>query len=255
MNHAPEHHSPTFRLWITQFLVGWERIKCIICDSRIHDNNQRPIALLFLLSNLTVLQLKPHAQQALVRCQIAKQNEQNYWTLAIMQCSRIFVGPESCGWDMLEHRRLDERGRYETISSTLSTLQQRYKSLSFSWIDQFSVSNCAPFTWSSVENSATPAAFDAIHLKMPRCLPPIGSMLSEDSRGDIRTTANPFSPFMINCPFSDHFMSSGRSPLVIMHCRALLSPGFAGSSPNENGDICGATGYLMDIGWVYTIID
>lgn len=86
-----------------------------------------------------------------------------------------------------------------------------------------------------------PALFDAVHLKMPRCLPLIDSMLNDDSRGDIRVTVNPFTPLTINWPLSAHLMSNGKSPLLIMQLMALLSPGLAGSSPKVNGTMCGTT--------------
>lgn len=77
--------------------------------------------------------------------------------------------------------------------------------------------NVTPLTCNSVDCSVEPAEFDAMHLNIPLCFPLIDSMLKEDSRGDIRTTVSPFSPLTISWPLSDHFISSGKSPFVIIH--------------------------------------
>lgn len=72
-------------------------------------------------------------------------------------------------------------------------------------------------------------------------------MLRVLSLGDILAIIIPFSPLLTNLSLSENLMVSGRSPFVIMHWMALLSPEFAASSPKENGRTIGATEYNKEL--------
>lgn len=88
-----------------------------------------------------------------------------------------------------------------------------------------------------------PARFDAEQVYSPACLAATDSTVRTLFFLFVlaMTTSDPWRP-SIGVPLKAQDISRGLSPLVTEHVTEISSPQLAGSSPNANGSICGATG-------------
>lgn len=80
----------------------------------------------------------------------------------------------------------------------------------------------------------------AIHAKEPTCSSCTDSILKLLRRLLIKLTDTPLNSFK-GRSFNFHVTVIGRSPFDTRHCVDITSPALIGSSPNENGVICGFT--------------